>query len=111
MTSKERAGFRARANTLKPLFQVGKSAVTDTLIAETEDALKARELIKLKVLLDLCPETPREIADKLSAATGSDVIQVVGGSIVFYKYNPELHKETTDKKAKNKPNSKKKKLF
>lgn len=108
MTSKERAQLRAQANTLEPLFQIGKGGISDALIEQTADALRKRELIKLKVLLESAPESPREFADKLAEATGSEVVQVVGGSIVFYKENPDKDKETAKKKPakKGKPLSK-----
>lgn len=108
MTSKERAEFRAQANSLEPLFQIGKGGMSEALIEQTSDALRKRELIKLKVLLESAPESPREFADKLAEATGSDVIQVVGGSIVLYKENPDKDKETKKKKPakKGKPLSK-----
>ncbi|NLA76970.1 MAG: YhbY family RNA-binding protein [Clostridiales bacterium] len=93
MTSKERAALRAQANTLEPLFQVGKGGISDALIAQTDDALTARELIKLKVLLESAPETPKQTAAAIAAATGSEVVQVIGGSMVFYRFNPELHKK------------------
>ncbi len=99
MTSKRRAELRGQANRLEPLFQVGKGGISDALISQTNDALRAHELIKLKVLLESAPETPREIAEKLAAATGSQVVQVIGGSMIFYKENPELQAE---KKAKEK---------
>lgn len=99
MTSKRRAELRGQANRLEPLFQVGKGGISDALIAQTNDALRVHELIKLKVLLESAPETPREIADKLAEATGSQVVQVIGGSMIFYKENPELQAE---KKAKDK---------
>lgn len=99
MTSKRRAELRGQANRLEPLFQVGKGGISDALITQTNDALRAHELIKLKVLLESAPETPREIAEKLAAATGSQVVQVIGGSMIFYKENPELQSE---KKAKDK---------
>ena len=54
MTSKQRAKLRGQANTIEPLFQVGKGGIGDTLIKQTDDALKARELIKLRVLLETC---------------------------------------------------------
>jgi RNA-binding protein len=92
MTSKERAALRAQANGLDALFHVGKGGVGDTLIAQTDDALRARELIKLKVLTETSPVTPREAAEAPAAATGADVVQVIGGVIVLYRYNPELHK-------------------
>ena len=108
MTSKERAEFRAQANSLEPLFQIGKGGMSEALVEQTSDALRKRELIKLKVLLESAPESPREFADKLAEATGSEVIQVVGGSIVLYKENPDKDKETKKKKPakKGKPLSK-----
>ena len=101
MTGKERAAFRAQANHLEPLFQVGKGGMSDTLIKQTDDALRARELIKVKVLLESSPITPRETADQLAAATGAEVIQVIGGVIVLYRESPEL-KEKALQKEKNK---------
>lgn len=108
MTGKERAQFRAQANTLDPLFQIGKGGMSDALIAQIEDAFRTRELIKLKVLLESAPETPREFADIIAAVTGSEVIQVIGGSLVFYRENPDLGKEKVKKKPakKGKPLSK-----
>ncbi len=108
MTSKERAALRAQANSLEPLFQIGKGGMSEALIEQTADALRKRELIKLKVLLESAPESPREFADKLAEATGSDVVQVVGGSIVLYKENPDKDNETKKKKPakKGKPLSK-----
>lgn len=101
MTGKERAAFRAKANSLEPLFQVGKGGMSDALIKQTDDALRARELIKLKVLLESSPMTPREVADELSEKTGSEVIQVIGGVIVLYRENPEIAKKLKEKeKAK-----------
>ena len=101
MTGKERAAFRAQANHLEPLFQVGKGGMSDALIKQTDDALRARELIKVKVLLESSPITPRETADELAKATGAEVIQVIGGVIVLYRESPEL-KEKAIQKEKNK---------
>lgn len=89
-----RAGKFARA-----LFQVGKGGVNDALIAQTLDAFRSRELLKLKVLLETAPKPPREIAEEIAAKTQSEVVQVVGGSLIFFKENPELH-EPKDKKKK-----------
>lgn len=100
MTGKERALLRAQANSMQPLFQVGKGGISDALIKQTDDALTARELIKLKVLLETSPEKPKEIARKLAEATNSECVGVIGGSMIFYRFNPELHKD--EKKKVNK---------
>lgn len=96
MTSKQRADLRSQANGLETLFQVGKGGISDTLIKQTDDALRARELIKLKVLRDTSPETPKITAQKIAEATKSDVVDVIGGVMILYRYNPKLH----EKKAK-----------
>lgn len=103
MTSKERAALRAQANTIEPLFQIGKGGISEALINETADALRKRELIKLKVLLESAPQPPKELAQALAQATQSEVVQVIGGSLVFYKENPELREEKKKTAAKKKP--------
>lgn len=99
MTSKERAALRAKANTLQPLFQVGKGGVNDALIEQTNDALRVHELIKLKVLLETCPKPPKEIAIEIAEKTGAEVVGVIGGAMIFYKYSEELHAKERKKKA------------
>ena len=104
MTGKEKASFRAQANGLDVLFQVGKGGINDNLIEQTDGALKTRELIKLRVLTESSPVTPRQAADELAEKTGSEVIQVIGGVIVLYRLNPELHKQEKKTAVKVKKN-------
>ena len=113
MTSKERAALRGQANTLDVLFQVGKGGISDTLIEQTDGALRTRELIKLRVLTETSPLTPREAAQELSEKTGSEVVQVIGGVIVLYRYNPKLHEEKSKAVAKKKasPSEERKKKY
>ena len=80
-------------------LDIAPGGVNDALIAQTLDAFRSRELLKLKVLLETAPKPPREIAEEIAAKTQSEVVQVVGGSLIFFKENPELH-EPKDKKKK-----------
>lgn len=105
MTSKRRAELRGAANRLEPLFHVGKSGVTPAVIAQTNEVFNTRELIKLKVLLESAPEKPREIAEKIAAETGAQVVQVIGGSIILYKENPDIENGVKKKKAPEKKKS------
>ena len=111
MTSKERAALRGQANSLNVLFQVGKGGISENLIEETKDALKARELIKLRVLTETSPVSAREAAEEIASKTASEVVQVIGGVMVLYKYNPELHKKAAVKKAPAKKTVEKKKIY
>ena len=97
MTSKERAALRAQANRLQAMFQVGKEGVSPAVAAQMLEAFHTRELLKGKVLLETCPQTPREAAEALAEMTGSQVVQVVGGSMVFFKLNEELRKKAAEK--------------
>jgi len=110
MTGKQRAQFRAQANSLEAIVRVGKAGVTPALIQQTDEALEARELIKVKVLLDSSPVSPAEIAKVLGEATLSEVIQVIGGTIVLYRPKQEKDEKASKKpsKAKVKPLAKKK---
>ena len=102
MTGKERAKFRAAANGLEPVFQIGKGGVSDALIAQVEAALDARELIKIKALLETVPEKPKDMAQQIAARTHAEVIQVIGGVIVLYRENPELREAEKEKERRKK---------
>lgn len=85
MTSKERAAWRAKANSLEPIIQIGKEGITDNLITQIDDTLDVRELLKIRVHLETAPESPKALAPKLAEALQAEVIQVIGGVIVLYR--------------------------
>ena len=85
MTSKERAAWRAKANGLEAIFQIGKEGISHNLIAQLDDALDVRELIKVRVHLESAPQPPKELAQALGEALGANVIQVIGGMIVLQR--------------------------
>lgn len=88
ITSKQRAYLRSLANSIDTIFQIGKGGIPDTLTAQVDDALRARELIKLKVL-DNSIYSAKEAAAELAEKTGADVVQVIGSKLVLYKPNPK----------------------
>lgn len=92
MTSKQRAYLRSLASTIQPIYQVGKSVVTPELTAGIDEALEARELIKISVLKN-CMDNPMNVASMLAERTNSEVVQVIGKKIVLYrpsKTNPKI---------------------
>ena len=84
MTSKQRAYLRKLANPLAPILQAGKQGAAPELTAALDEALGARELVKVSVLNN-CPQTPAEVADALGSRTRSECVQVIGKKIVFYR--------------------------
>ena len=61
MTSKQRAYLKGLAMNMEPIFQIGKSSLTPEVTKAVEEALAARELIKVSVLNN-CADDPRELA-------------------------------------------------
>lgn len=70
------------------IFQIGKSGLTPDFTAGIDEALEARELIKLTVLKN-CMNEPKEIALILSDRTQSEIVQVIGRKIVLYRESKE----------------------
>ena len=110
MTSKERAAWRAKANSLEPIIQIGKEGITDNLITQIDDTLDVRELIKIRVHLETAPESPKQFAPKLAEALQAEVIQVIGGVIVLYrKADPDRIAEKKKKRGSGSVKAKAKK--
>ena len=109
LTSKERAELRSQATTLDTTLMVGKSGITDALIAETENQLDSRELVKGKVL-EGAMMSPREVLEELCEATGAEGVAVIGTKFVIYRFSEKLQaerKQTGRAKRKETPSGKK----
>ena len=103
LTSKERADLRAMATNIDTTLMVGKSGVTESVIAEAENLLTARELVKGKVL-EGAMMTPREVCDELCEATGAEGVAVIGTKFVIYRFSEKCQEERNQtSRAKRKP--------
>ena len=103
LTSKERAELRSQANTLETTLMVGKGGVTEAVIAEADNQLTARELVKGKVL-EGAMMTPREVCDEICEATGAEGVSVIGTKFVIYRFSEKLQAERNQTgRAKRKP--------
>ena len=103
LTSKERAELRSKANTLDTTLMVGKGGVTEMVIAEADNQLTARELVKGKVL-EGAFMTPREVSNAICEATGADGVAVIGTKFVIYRFSEKCQAERNETgRAKRKP--------
>ena len=103
LTSKERAELRSQATALDTTLMVGKGGVTDAVIAEADNQLTARELVKGKVL-EGAMMTPREVCDELCEATGAEGVAVIGTKFVIYRFSEKLQEQRNQTgRAKRKP--------
>lgn len=89
LTSKRRAELRAEAHHLQPAVQIGQQGMTPSLVQTLDDALRTRELVKVQFGRH-AELGARDAAHQLAAATGADVVQVIGRTTTLYRENPEL---------------------
>ncbi len=84
LNSRQRAQLRGMANGYETIFQVGKGGINDQLIKQVDEALEARELIKLRTL-ENSPESSRSAADEIANRVNADVVQVIGSRFILYR--------------------------
>ena len=92
MKGKERAELRAEAHHLSPTVHVGQHGLTPAVIGALDDALRTRELVKVK-LGNKDGVKPKGAANSLAEATNSDVVQVIGRTATLFRENPDLDKK------------------
>lgn len=84
LTGKQRRFLRAMGTGLDAIFQIGKGGLNENLIKQLDDALEARELLKVKILTNSM-EVPKEVANKIAEATGAHVVQIIGRNLLFFR--------------------------
>lgn len=84
LTGKQRRFLRAIGTGLDPIIQVGKSGINDSVVMQLNEALEARELVKVRALTN-CALEPKEVGEALEEATGADLVQVIGRNMLFFK--------------------------
>ena len=109
LTSKQRAYLRGRANDYDTIFQVGKGGINENMLEQIDNALEARELIKLRTLENR-DFFAREAAETIAEELGADVVSVVGSRFVLYRESEKNKKfdiENLCEIEKEKPTAKK----
>ncbi|MCI9068445.1 MAG: ribosome assembly RNA-binding protein YhbY [Lachnospiraceae bacterium] len=84
MNSRQRAYLKSLAMVMDPILQIGKSSLTPEITEAVNEALEARELVKIHVLKN-CMDDARSIGEALAGRTHSQVVQVIGKKIVLYR--------------------------
>lgn len=93
LTGKQKRYLRAMGTELTPIIQVGKAGVIEPLAKQLEEALEARELVKVRVITN-APVEPEEFAQALADSAGAELVQIIGRNILFYR--PSLKNPTIE---------------
>jgi RNA-binding protein len=100
-STKLRKTLRAAGHHLSPVVQVGKEGVSDAVLHQLDEQLAAHELVKVKIGTET-PEDRFEAADRLGEASGAQVAQILGRTVLVYRKHPE-HPRFEPKPAERTP--------
>jgi len=92
LKGRDRAELRTEAHHLDPTVHVGQQGLTSSLITSLDDALRTRELVKVK-LRGKDDMKPKDVANSLALATNSAVVQVIGRTATLFRENPDIEKK------------------
>ena len=89
LTSRQRAILKSLAHSLKPITNIGKDGVSESVAKTVTEALRTRELLKVKVL-ETAPESAEDMGAALAASIpDAQLVQVIGRTVVIYRRHPE----------------------
>jgi RNA-binding protein len=92
MTSKQRSYLRALASKIDTSLIIGKTGISETVVQQAANGLKANELIKGRVLKDSSSLTATEAGNTLAQRTDSELVTTIGSRFVLYKRNEDKPK-------------------
>lgn len=86
LNGKQKSFLRSMGMTMDPIVNIGKEGVSPTVVMAAQEAIKKRELIKVRVLQN-CFEEPREAIETLADRSNADLVQVIGRNGLLFKRN------------------------
>ncbi len=84
LSGKQKRYLRSLMETEPAILQIGKDALSDNLVDAVDKALAAREIIKIRIL-KTAPEDTKELAFDLAMHTRSEVVQIIGRTLILYR--------------------------
>ena len=86
LTGKQKRFLRSMGMTMDPIVNIGKEGLTPTVAEAVREAIKKRELVKVRVLQN-CLSEPQDTIVTLAERVDADLVQVIGRNGLLYKRN------------------------
>ena len=86
LTGKQKSFLRSMGQKLEPVVMIGKEGVTPTVVQAAQEAIKKRELIKVRVLQN-CMEEPEDAITMLAERADVNLVQIIGRNGLLFKRN------------------------
>ncbi len=90
INSKQRSKLRSLAHHLKPLVNIGKSGITEGVVASIDEALDSHELIKVKFIQN--KEMRHEFKTEVEKLLSASVIGNIGNTIILFRQHEDVDK-------------------
>lgn len=88
LTGRQRRHLRALGCDLKATIHIGRGGLTEPVLRSIEEAYNTAELVKAR-LERSCALERGQASRRLAEATGSQLVQVLGRTILLYRVDPE----------------------
>lgn len=88
LTGNQRSYLKGMANSINPILQIGKKGITENFVKQVDEALEAREIIKINVLDNSFLE-PKKVANELCTLIDAEFVQSIGNKITLYRESKE----------------------
>lgn len=99
LRGKQKQFLKKEAHHLQPIFQIGKSGLSDEIVRQIDEALEKRELIKIS-LLQNTEETADHVAEVVASQLEAEVVQQIGKTIVFFRESTKEKNQKLSKQVK-----------
>ena len=86
LSSKQIRKLRSLGMTEEAVVMIGKEGVSPAVVASAREAIKKRELIKVRVLQN-APEEPADAITMLAERADANLVQVIGRNGLLFKRN------------------------
>ena len=86
LSSKQIRKLRSLGMTEEAVVMIGKEGVSPAVVASAREAIKKRELIKVRVLQN-APEEPADAITTLAERADANLVQVIGRNGLLFKRN------------------------
>lgn len=87
----QRKWLRGMAHSLRPVVQIGKQGLSESVLGEIEAALSDHELIKVQAAAS--KEEKQEIGRRIEEATGAEVVGLIGHILILFRQNEDPEKQ------------------
>lgn len=87
LTGAQRRYLRGVAAQERPVVWIGEAGLSDGALRNVEEALAARELIKVRLR---APEDKKKTARELSERSGAALCGLIGHTVILYRPHPEI---------------------